>query len=168
MPHLLDVRDLAIGFPGQVAVHGISFHIDSGPLTLWVDEDRILQTLGNLISNAIKFSPAGSEITLRARTQSATEAIVSVEDHGRGIPPEKLDIIFERFQQVDASDSRDMGGTGLGLAICRNIVRQHGGRIWAESVMGKGSTFYFTVPRTSARQELSEATAPAPDGVRLL
>ena len=103
-----------------------------------MDEDRILQTLGNLISNAIKFSPAGSEITLRARTQSATEAIISVEDRGRGIPTEKLDIIFERFQQVDASDSRDMGGTGLGLAICRNIVRQHGGRIWAESIVGQG------------------------------
>ena len=141
---------------------GIGFIVDAPPLALWVDEDRILQTLGNLISNAIKFSPAGTEIVLRARVQSATEAIISVEDKGRGIPPEKLDIIFERFQQVDASDSRDMGGTGLGLAICRNIVRQHGGRIWAESVVGKGSTFYFTVPRTAPRQEIAEATAPSP------
>lgn len=148
---------------------GIGFIVDAPPLALWVDEDRILQTLGNLISNAIKFSPAGTEIVLRARVQSATEAIISVEDKGRGIPPEKLDIIFERFQQVDASDSRDMGGTGLGLAICRNIVRQHGGRIWAESVVGKGSTFYFTVPRTAPRQEVSEATAPSPlAGARLL
>jgi two-component system, OmpR family, sensor histidine kinase VicK len=146
---------------------GIGFLIDAGPLTLWVDEDRILQTLGNLISNAIKFSPRGSDIILRAKPQSATEAILSVEDRGRGIPPEKLDIIFERFQQVDASDSRDMGGTGLGLAICRNIVRQHGGRIWAESTVGKGSSFYFTVPRTAARQELRESTVPSPAG-RLL
>ena len=140
---------------------GIGFLIDAGPLTLWVDEDRILQTLGNLISNAIKFSPGGSEITLRARTQSATEAIISVSDRGRGVPKEKLEIIFERFQQVDASDSRDMGGTGLGLAICRNIVRQHGGRIWAESIVGRGSTFYFTVPLTAARQEQGEAPAQA-------
>jgi signal transduction histidine kinase len=149
---------------------GIGFLIDAPPLTLWVDEDRILQTLGNLISNAIKFSPAGSEITLRARVQSATEAIISVEDRGRGIPPEKLDIIFERFQQVDASDSRDMGGTGLGLAICRNIVRQHGGRIWAESVPGKGSTFFFTVPRTSARvMDTGEGAGTAPlVGTRML
>jgi two-component system sensor histidine kinase VicK len=148
---------------------GIGFIVDAPPLTLWVDEDRILQTLGNLISNAIKFSPAGTEIILRARVQSTTEAILSVEDKGRGIPPEKLDIIFERFQQVDASDSRDMGGTGLGLAICRNIVRQHGGRIWAESIVGKGSTFYFTVPRTAPRQELPETTAPSPQtGSRLL
>jgi len=146
---------------------GIGFLIDAGPLTLWIDEDRILQTLGNLISNAIKFSPRGSDIVLRAKAQSATEAILSVEDRGRGIPPEKLDIIFERFQQVDASDSRDMGGTGLGLAICRNIVRQHGGRIWVESTVGKGSSFYFTVPRTAARQELQETTVPLP-AARLL
>ncbi|MGB7134209.1 MAG: PAS domain S-box protein [Acidobacteriaceae bacterium] len=141
---------------------GIGFLIDAGPLTLWIDEDRILQTLGNLISNAIKFSPRGSDIILRAKPQSATEAILSVEDRGRGIPPEKLDIIFERFQQVDASDSRDMGGTGLGLAICRNIVRQHGGRIWVESTVGRGSSFYFTVPRTAARPERQEATVQSP------
>ncbi|MFZ0629997.1 MAG: PAS domain S-box protein [Acidobacteriaceae bacterium] len=147
---------------------GIAFQIDAGPLTLWVDEDRILQTLGNLINNAIKFSPRGSDILLRARAQNATEAIISVEDHGRGIPPEKLDIIFERFQQVDASDSRDMGGTGLGLAICRNIVRQHGGRIWVESTVGKGSTFYFTVPRTAARGDGGESTNPSPRSPRLL
>ncbi|HZZ38770.1 MAG TPA: PAS domain S-box protein [Acidobacteriaceae bacterium] len=147
---------------------GIGFLIDAGPLTLWVDEDRILQTLGNLINNAIKFSPRGSDIILRARAQSATEAIISVEDRGRGIPPEKLDIIFERFQQVDASDSRDMGGTGLGLAICRNIVRQHGGRIWVESTVGRGSTFYFTVPRTAARGDGGETMNPSQRSPRLL
>ena len=129
----------------------ITFRIDAAPLLLWIDEDRILQTLANLIGNAIKFSPRGSEVFLRARALNQGEAVITVEDHGRGIPPEKLDIIFERFQQVDASDSRDMGGTGLGLAICRNIVRQHGGRIWAESVVGKGSSFYFTIPRAQRK-----------------
>jgi PAS domain S-box-containing protein len=124
----------------------IALRVEAAPLAVWVDQGRILQTLGNLIGNAIKFSPAGSEVLLRARPLHGTEAILSVEDQGRGIPPEKLDVIFERFQQVDASDSRGMGGTGLGLAICRNIVRQHGGRIWAESVVGQGSAFHFTVP----------------------
>jgi len=73
-------------------------------------------------------------------------AVFSIQDQGRGIPAEKLETVFERFQQVDASDSREKGGTGLGLAICRQIVEQHGGRIWVESILGKGSTFYFTLP----------------------
>jgi two-component system, OmpR family, sensor histidine kinase VicK len=125
----------------------IHFRIDAEPVNLYVDGDRILQTLTNLISNAVKFSPAGSEVRLRAQSLSETEALFEVEDHGRGIPAGKLELIFERFQQADASDSRAMGGTGLGLAICRSIVRQHGGRIWAESAPGKGSKFSFTLPR---------------------
>lgn len=72
--------------------------------------------------------------------------LFSVEDKGRGIPTDKLETIFERFQQVDASDSRKKGGTGLGLAICRHIIEQHEGKIWVESVYGEGSTFYFSIP----------------------
>ncbi|HTV13623.1 MAG TPA: ATP-binding protein, partial [Acidobacteriaceae bacterium] len=138
----------------------IKLRVEGLPIRLWIDQDRILQTLSNLVGNAIKFSPPGSEILLRAQRLNATEALLSVQDRGRGIPPEKLELIFERFQQVDASDSRAMGGAGLGLAICRNIVRQHGGRIWAESVPGQGSTFYFTVPtpmrRIAAPEEVLE------------
>ena len=113
---------------------------------VWADSDRILQTLTNLISNAIKFSPAGSEVVLGAHTVDNNEVVLEVSDRGRGIPTDKLESIFERFQQVDASDSRAMGGTGLGLAICRSIVSQHGGRIWATSEPGEGTTFHFTLP----------------------
>jgi signal transduction histidine kinase len=74
------------------------------------------------------------------------QVLFTVQDQGRGIPVDRLETIFERFQQVDASDSRRKGGTGLGLAICRSIVQQHGGQIWAESVLGEGSCFYFTIP----------------------
>jgi signal transduction histidine kinase len=74
--------------------------------------------------------------------------LFTVKDQGRGIPTDKIESIFERFHQVDASDSRKKGGTGLGLAICRSIVQQHGGRIWVESTLGEGSTFYFTLPVT--------------------
>ena len=123
---------------------------NSQGVNVWADPDRVLQTLTNLISNAIKFSPPSTEIHLRARRVDANEAELQVRDQGRGIPNDKLESIFERFHQVDASDSRTMGGTGLGLAICRSIVNQHGGRIWATSTLGKGSTFHFTLPTRPA------------------
>ncbi len=115
-------------------------------VTVWADPERILQTLNNLLSNAIKFSPAGGEIHLSARNLDDQEALFEVRDHGRGIPEDKMEFIFDRFQQGDASDSRALGGTGLGLAICHSIIHQHGGRIWATSTPGKGTTFYFTLP----------------------
>ncbi|MGB3768366.1 MAG: ATP-binding protein, partial [Phormidesmis sp.] len=79
-------------------------------------------------------------------TQRAQTILICVEDSGPGIPADKLDIVFERFQQVDSKESRRLGGTGLGLAICKQIVQQHGGKIWVESKLGKGSTFSFTLP----------------------
>ena len=128
----------------------IRFSIESNGVNVWADPDRILQTLTNLIANAIKFSPPAStipsEIKLTANYVGEDQAIIEVQDRGRGIPADKLQQIFERFKQVDASDSRAMGGTGLGLAICRSIVTQHGGHIWASSVLGEGSTFHFTLP----------------------
>jgi PAS domain S-box-containing protein len=112
---------------------------------LWAVPDRIIQTLVNLLSNAIKFSPSGSNVTLTASAQ-ANRVLFEIQDQGRGIPENKLETIFGRFQQVDATDSRNEGGTGLGLAICRNIVQQHNGQIWVESKVGRGSTFYFSIP----------------------
>lgn len=111
-----------------------------------IDRDRIIQTLTNLLSNAIKFSPPKTKVILEAHLQDDQMVVFQVKDRGRGIPTEHLETIFDRFQQVDASDSRDRGGTGLGLAICRSIVQQHGGQIWVESTLGRGSTFYFTLP----------------------
>jgi signal transduction histidine kinase len=124
----------------------ITLEIDVVAIELWVDPDLILQTLTNLLSNSIKFSPPHSTITIRVREHNNL-ALFSVIDQGRGIPSDKLDVIFERFQQVDASDSRKKGGTGLGLSICRYIINKHGGQIWAESTLGQGSTFYFTLPK---------------------
>jgi PAS domain S-box-containing protein len=125
----------------------ITFRFDTpNGLLVHVDLERILQVLAELVSNAIKFSPPQTIIKLAAKEIENNEVCVSVADQGRGVPQEKLDMIFERFQQGDASDSRALGGTGLGLAICRKIVEQLGGRIWAESEPGKGSKFLFTVP----------------------
>jgi PAS domain S-box-containing protein len=118
---------------------------------VWADADAIVQTLTNLLSNAIKFSPPNSTITITATPyQSASSphpfTCFSVQDQGRGIPSNQLETIFGQFQQVDASDSREKGGTGLGLAICRTIIKQNGGKIWVESRLEQGSTFYFTLP----------------------
>ncbi|HEY9653725.1 MAG TPA: PAS domain S-box protein, partial [Coleofasciculaceae cyanobacterium] len=125
----------------------ITLCVASSSIQIWVDCDRIIQTLVNLVSNAIKFSPPETTVTLRVEDQ-ADRVLFQVKDQGRGIPADKLDTIFGRFQQVDASDSRQKGGTGLGLAICKSIVQQHGGKIWVESVVGEGSSFYFTVPKS--------------------
>ncbi len=127
---------------------------------VWADADRITQTITNLLSNAIKFSPAGSAISVSAA--HGREGIVfRVSDHGRGIPADKLESVFERFQQVDASDSRDRGGSGLGLTICRSIVRQHGGELRVESVVGKGSTFSFSLPSAVLQHDRAEPAAGA-------
>jgi len=114
-------------------------------LQIWCDRDRLVQTIVNLLSNAIKFSPPHSEVRLEVQS-TAQDILFKISDQGRGIPESALESVFERFHQVDASDSRQKGGTGLGLAICRSIIQQHGGNIWAESVLSQGSTFSFTIP----------------------
>jgi len=144
----------------QQAVNGMEALAISEQITLkfndsdaqvWAAKDAIVQTLTNLISNAIKFSPPNSTITLNAESQTDM-VLFQVCDRGRGIPADKLEVIFGRFQQVDASDSREKGGTGLGLAICQSIIQQHGGEIWVESTLGKGSTFFFTLPKQAEQQ----------------
>lgn len=145
----------------------ITLSLTSLSATLWAAPDAIIQALINLLSNALKFSSSGDTIWLKAEMQQEEAAeiesrkskvtsnfkpntqnsiLFSITDQGRGIPADKLELIFEQFQQVDVSDSREKGGTGLGLAICKNIVQQHGGQIWVESTLGKGSNFCFALP----------------------
>ena len=127
------------------------------------DADRILQVLTNLLSNAIKFSPAASTIRLQAESTSDS-ILLRVSDEGRGIPADKLDNIFDRFQQVEPSDARQKGGTGLGLAICRTIVQQHSGSIWAQRNLGPGTTFYVMLPRTARASDTLLPTPSLPIG----
>ena len=115
---------------------------DSLPKVL-ADLKRLVQVIVNLLHNAIKFTPPGGQITLSARQQNNL-VLLSVQDTGVGIPADDLARIFERFFKSDRA--RSGGGTGLGLAIARHLVEAHGGTIWAESIEGRGSTFYFTVP----------------------
>lgn len=110
-----------------------------------VDPDRILQVLDNIMNNAIKYSPDGGKITARMEVE-IDHVTISIQDEGLGIPEEDLEAIFDRFYRVDRARSRAMGGSGLGLAISREVVEQHGGRIWAESAERKGTIFYVTLP----------------------
>jgi signal transduction histidine kinase len=112
------------------------------------DEQRLTQVLLNLVGNAIKFTDAG-EVRITAGAANGHFAL-SVSDTGPGIPPEECERIFEKFRQVDSSNTRAKGGTGLGLAIAREIVEMHGGRIWVESTLGQGSTFRMELPVRAA------------------
>ena len=109
----------------------------------WVDPDRLTQVLVNLLANAIKFTPRGGRVRVRGARVDRNEIVIAVEDSGRGIEPEDLNRIFDHFWQ--AADTAAMG-SGLGLAICKSIVELSGGRIWAQSTVGVGTTVYFTLP----------------------
>jgi signal transduction histidine kinase/CheY-like chemotaxis protein len=125
------------------------------------DADRILQVLTNLLSNAIKFSPVAS--TVRIHTEATSDSILlKVVDEGRGIPTDKLDTIFDRFQQIEPSDARQKGGTGLGLAICRSIIQQHSGSIWAQRNLGLGTTLFVMLPRTTRSTDVVPPAIPVP------
>ncbi|WP_420236513.1 ATP-binding protein [Telmatobacter bradus] len=132
---------------------GIHIRVDANEAMVFADQERILRVLNELIANALKFSAAETTLRMIVRTHAKPapdtepgEVLFVVADQGRGIAPENLERIFERFQQGDASDARSLGGTGIGLALCRAIIEQHGGHIWAESEPGKGSRLLFTLP----------------------
>jgi PAS domain S-box-containing protein len=130
----------------MAAEAGVTLVARPGSARVVADPDRAVQALTNLLSNAIKFSVPGQQVELDTSV-TGDEVVVSVTDHGRGIPAELHATIFERFAQVDVSDVRDRGGTGLGLSIARGIVESHGGRIWVESDPGHGARFAFTLRR---------------------
>ncbi len=124
----------------------IEMTVPNGPLFAWADADRVEEVLTNLVDNALKYS--GPETVVRiAATSVLGRIVVSVSDGGIGIPPDQLDHIFAKFHRVERGDNRETYGHGLGLYIARGLVEALGGRIWAESTPGVGSTFYFTLPQ---------------------
>jgi len=123
------------------------------------DLDRIMQTFTNLIGNALKYSPNGGQVIVSAQPDKAGMMVISVKDFGLGIPRESQSQLFGKFFRVDNSDRREIGGTGLVLAISREIIEAHGGKIWVDSELGQGSTFYFTLPvapKGRIKEEISE------------
>lgn len=133
---------------------GLSIQLDVDPDVPEVeaDPDRMAQVLGNILNNALRYSPEGGRIELRAaRTSEGVE--IRVQDHGPGLKPEDLTRVFDRFYRTDKSRQRDGGGSGLGLPIAKSIVEMHGGRIWAESEPGKGTCFVIRLPKHGPESE---------------
>jgi two-component system phosphate regulon sensor histidine kinase PhoR len=150
------LRDAIQSLSGIVADAGVKLESASAPeAQVMADPDAMHQVFGNLIENSLKYAKSGKRILAGARLLD-TEVEFFVRDFGPGIASEHLDRIFERFYRVDKARSRESGGTGLGLAIVKHIVQAHGGRLWAESELGSGATFHFTLPLA--------AKAPEPSG----
>ena len=111
-----------------------------------MDTARVVQVIDNLIGNAIRHTPRGGKVTAQVEMRSPNEVAVSIVDDGEGIPEDMIETVFDRFRRSDPSRSRSTGGAGLGLAIAKNLVEAHGGKIWAESRPGIGTTMTFTLP----------------------
>jgi two-component system phosphate regulon sensor histidine kinase PhoR len=145
-------RDAIDLIGGKFVDSGVELQSTSAPdVLIMADPDALHQVFGNLLENALKYAKSGKRISATARLLPS-EVQFTIQDFGPGIASEHLERIFERFYRVDKARSRESGGTGLGLAIVKHIVQAHGGRVWAESELGNGSSFHFTLP-----------LAPAPD-----
>jgi signal transduction histidine kinase len=124
---------------------------------VYLDQDRLREVVTNLFDNAVKYTPTG-KITI-GLTGNREVVQLFVRDTGPGIPAEDLSHLFQKFYRVDNSATRTIGGTGLGLFICKEIIDMYNGRIWAESTLGSGSTFYINLPRISSQQAESLKTS---------
>jgi two-component system, OmpR family, phosphate regulon sensor histidine kinase PhoR len=158
------VCDAIDALGGLVVDSGVDLQYAGAPdITVMVNPDAMNQVFGNLIENAVKYGKAGKRIRAGARTLG-NEIEFFVQDFGPGIASEHVERIFERFYRVDKARSREAGGTGLGLAIVKHIVQAHGGRVRAESELGGGTTFLFTLPIAAGKpgtEEHADAAARA-------
>jgi signal transduction histidine kinase len=128
-------------------LHRFSYSSECPHLVVSIDPARIEQILGNVLSNAVKYSPEGGVIQVAVWQDQATHmAIVSIQDQGIGIPVDQQAHIFNRFERAENAQAHGISGTGLGLYLCRELIERHNGRIWLESVEGKGATFFFSLP----------------------
>lgn len=148
---------------------GIKFVISQCPDTIqiYADDDRLMQVMNNLLSNAAKFSHQGAQVEISA-VRRAHKVRISITDNGKGIPQNFQKHIFEKFAQADASDTRVMGGTGLGLSISKAIVEQHGGRIDFISRVNIGTTFFFDLPVWTSHSDTEIPSLPSPAKYRIL
>ena len=147
-PYLQEMAQETSGRPAA-AGHQLALQVDETVGSLQVDVEKLTQVLTNLLDNALKYTPPGSKIALSARAlEAGGEVELMVRDTGPGIPAADLPHIFERFYRVEKGRARDKGGTGLGLSIVKHIVQLHGGRVWAESELGQGTSIILRLPRS--------------------
>ena len=131
---------------GSTEKHELVLEVPHNLPPIIADKDKVDQIITNLLSNAIKYSPLGGTITTRV-IDEGEKLCVSVTDHGMGIPAEQIDKVFDRFYRVNGGDAQKVGGTGIGLFLVKNLVEAHGGIVWVDSTVGKGTTFSFTLPK---------------------
>jgi signal transduction histidine kinase len=139
------VNDIVDSMQPNSSKHRFVLKLDRALPTLVADRDKVTQVVTNLASNAVKYSPKGGEVTITTRTEGSLVHL-TVVDRGVGMPPALLESVFEPYSRVESGANRFIRGTGLGLPIARQLVKLHGGRIWAESVEGEGSTFHCVLP----------------------
>jgi signal transduction histidine kinase len=157
-PFLLDAMPLGL------SDHSVLMDVPAGFPKIWADPDRLRQVLTNLVTNAVKYSPAGGSIIVRVRERGTQHMVMEVLDHGLGIPSDQIGRLFQKFARIRSEDHMKVSGTGLGLYICRLIVEGHGGQIWVESEVGKGSTFGLSLPidaRIATRTPVPASTSKA-------
>jgi len=153
------IRERLTMLPPTNDQYAIALELPDTTLSVWADEERIHQVLANVLSNAMKYSPNGGAICVEAH-QIGAEVIVSVTDHGVGIPSEAIPKLFSKFFRVNQPETKNIGGTGLGLALVKEIVEAHQGRVWVESELGKGSTFFFSLPTIAAMVQHDTQASP--------
>jgi len=139
------VREVVERAQASSEKHRLRTELDQALPIINADPDRLIQVISNLVSNAVKYSPDGGEVTISTAADNG-QVHVAVRDQGVGIPPEFISRVFGRYERFENSKTSKVVGTGLGLAISRQIIELHGGKIWVESKVGSGSTFEFTVP----------------------
>ncbi|MGH9562611.1 MAG: sensor histidine kinase [Terracidiphilus sp.] len=156
------LRDAIGSIGGKFVDSGVELQSANAPDSLvMADPDAMHQVFGNLLENALKYAKSGKRIRASARLLP-TEVQFTIQDFGPGIASQHLERIFERFYRIDKARSRESGGTGLGLAIVKHVVQAHGGRIWAESELGNGSSFHFTLPLAPALEESAKPEQQSP------
>jgi signal transduction histidine kinase len=152
-PFILDAVPLGL------SDHSVLMDVPPAFPKIVADAVRLRQVITNLTTNAMKYSPTGSSITVRCRERGAEHIVIEVTDYGLGIPPDQVGKLFQKFERVRTTEHLAVSGTGLGLYICRLIVEGHGGQIWVEAELGKGSTFGLSLPRDAAKARRSAKEA---------